>query len=349
MRRKRSRSAAAAAAIALLCGAATAGGGTAIAAADDSLAAQGFRTQADGSRIVDTTVLDERNLRLQVYSAAMDRTIDIDVQRPADASSPRPTLYLLAGAGGGEDTATWQQRTTVLQFLAGKDVNVVQPVGGAFTYYTDWRSADPALGVNKWQTFLTEELPPLIDRALGTNGTNAIAGLSMSGTSVLQLPIAAPGLYRAAAAYSGCAQISDPVGYNFVRTVVSAGGGDTANMYGPQGDPLWAANDPYLNAEGLRGLELFLSTGSGIPGQWDTLDGPYTLPGVGGLANQLTVGGALEAASNYCTHNMQARLNQLGIPATFDFQPVGTHSWGYWEDALVASWPILAKGLDLPA
>ncbi|MCP2280072.1 S-formylglutathione hydrolase FrmB [Nocardia amikacinitolerans] len=349
MRGTRSRSVAAAAAVALLCGAGAAVGGNASAAATDSLAAQSFRTQADDSRIVDTTVLDERNLRLQVYSAAMGRTIDIDVQRPADASAPRPTLYLLAGAGGGEDTATWQQRTTALQFLATKDVNVVQPVGGAFTYYTDWRSADPALGVNKWQTFLTEELPPLIDRALGTNGTNAIAGLSMSGTSVLQLPIAAPGLYRAAAAYSGCAQISDPVGYNFVKTVVSAGGGDTANMYGPQNDPLWAANDPYLNAEGLRGLELFLSTGTGIPGQWDTLDGPYALPGVGGLANQLTVGGALEAASNYCTHNMQTRLNELGIPATFDFQPVGTHSWGYWEDALVASWPVLARGLGLPA
>ncbi|MCP2316708.1 S-formylglutathione hydrolase FrmB [Nocardia amikacinitolerans] len=349
MRGTRSRSVAAAAAVALLCGAGAAVGGNASAAATDSIAAQSFRTQADDSRIVDTTVLDGRNLRLQVYSAAMGRTIDIDVQRPADASAPRPTLYLLAGAGGGEDTATWQQRTTALQFLATKDVNVVQPVGGAFTYYTDWRSADPALGVNKWQTFLAEELPPLIDRALGTNGTNAIAGLSMSGTSVLQLPIAAPGLYRAAAAYSGCAQISDPVGYNFVKTVVSAGGGDTANMYGPQSDPLWAANDPYLNAEGLRGLELFLSTGTGIPGQWDTLDGPYALPGVGGLANQLTVGGALEAASNYCTHNMQTRLNELGIPATFDFQPVGTHSWGYWEDALVASWPVLARGLGLPA
>ncbi|WP_431954679.1 hypothetical protein [Nocardia lijiangensis] len=144
------------------------------------------------------------------------------------------------------------------------------------------------------------------------------------------------------------AQIGDPVGYTFVNAVVSTGGGNTANMYGPQGDPMWAANDPYRNAEKLRGVELFLSTGTGIPGRWDTLDGPYTLPGVGGLADQLAVGGALEVASNYCTHNMQTGLSELGIPAIFDFQPVGTHSGGYWEDALVASWPVLAKGLGLP-
>ncbi|MGW4742206.1 alpha/beta hydrolase [Nocardia xishanensis] len=349
MRRRRLRSAVTAGAAAFVCGVTATVAGNAAAATNDSPAASGMPLRTNGSHVTDSAVLDQRNLRLRVYSAAMGRTIEIDVQRPADNSAPRPTLYLLAGAGGGQDTATWQQRTTALQFLADKNVNVVQPVGGAWTYYTDWRANDPVLGVNQWQTFLTEELPPLIDRALGTNGTNAIAGLSMSGTSVLQLPIAAPGRYRAVAAYSGCAQISDPVGYNFVRTVVTTGGGNTANMYGPQGDPMWAANDPYLNAEGLRGLELFLSTGTGIPGQWDTLDGPYTLPGVGGWASQLAVGGALEAASNYCTRNMQERLNELGIPATFDFQPVGTHSWGYWEDALVASWPVLAKGLGLPA
>ena len=27
----------------------------------------------------------------------------------------------------------------------------------------------------------------------------------------------------------------------------------------------------------------------------------------------------------------------------------GTHSWGYWEDALLVSWPVLAHGLGLPA
>ncbi|MFE3058154.1 alpha/beta hydrolase [Nocardia sp. NPDC059239] len=304
---------------------------------------------ADGSRIASSKATDARTLTLQVYSAAMDKNIEVDVQRAADTSAPTPVLYLLNGAGGGTDSATWQKQTDVLNFLSDKNVNVVQPVGGGFSYYTDWRETDPALGVNKWKTFLTEELPPVIDQALNTNGRNAIAGLSMAGTSVLQLPIAAPGLYQSVAAYSGCAQISDLLGYSMVNTVIAAGGGDSANMYGPQRDPMWAANDPYVHADQLRGLNMFISSGSGLPGQWDTLGGPHTLPGAGGWANQVALGGTLEAATNYCTHNLQTKLDGLGIPATYDFTPTGTHSWGYWQDALKKSWPVLATGLGLPA
>lgn len=355
MRWTRRRAAVAASAIVIFLGVPAASGGiaTATAAASDPIIASrsllASPRSSDGSRIDSFTIEGDRNIKLQVYSAAMDKNIEVDVQRPADAATPRPSLYLLDGAGGGEDSATWQKQTSVPQFLADKDVNVIQPVGGAWSYYTDWRAADPVLGVNKWKTFFTEELPPVVDGALRANGTNAIAGLSMSGTSVLQLPIAKPGLFKSAAAYSGCAQISDPIGYNLVNTVVAAGGGDSKNMYGPPNDPMWAANDPYVHADQLRGVDLFISNGTGIPGQWDTLDGPHALPGVRGLANQVTVGGALEAAADYCSHNLQTRLNQLGIPATYDFQSVGTHSWGYWQDALETSWPVLAQGLGLPA
>ncbi|MFQ6331574.1 alpha/beta hydrolase [Nocardia sp. CWNU-33] len=355
MRWTRRRMAVAAGAVVMFLGVPAASGGlaTAVSAPSDPIIASGSLLasprSSDGSRIDSFTITNARNLVLQVFSAAMDKNIEVKVQRPADASVARPTLYLLSGAGGGEDEATWDLKSSASQFFADKDVNVIQPVGGAWSYYADWRTSDPVLGVNRWQTFFTEELPPLIDSALGANGTNAIAGISMSGTPVLQLPITKPGLYQSAAAYSGCAQISDPIGWNFVNTVVAAGGGESVNMYGPQGDPMWAANDPYVHADRLRGTNLFISNGSGIPGQWDTLNGPYALPGVGGLANQVTLGAGLEAAANYCSHNMQNRLNQLGIPATYDFQSTGTHSWGYWQQALVASWPVLAKGLGLPA
>ncbi|MFD4428023.1 alpha/beta hydrolase [Nocardia sp. NPDC058497] len=302
----------------------------------------------DGSKIVKAEVKDSRSLRLHVYSAAMDQNIIVDVQRPADASVPRPTLYLLNGAGGGEDAASWVAKTDALAFLGDKNVNVIQPIGGAWSYYTDWIKDDPVVGRNKWKTFFTEELPPLIDGALGTNGVNAIAGLSTSGTTVLALPIAKPGLYKAAAAYSGCAQTSDPVGSEFVKlTVETWGGGDTMNMWGPQGSEEWVANDPYVNAEGLRGVDLYISTGNGLPGPYDTLNGEHALPGPYGLANQIIIGGVIEAGTNFCTHNLANKLKELGIPATFNFRPNGTHSWGYWQDELKLSWPVLARGLGL--
>ncbi len=304
---------------------------------------------SDGSRIEKATYKDDRNIRLYVHSAAMNRTFPVDVQRPADASVPRPTLYLLNGAGGGEDDASWVKKTDIVNgFLADKNVNVVQPIGGKWSYYTDWLKDDPSLGRNKWKTFFTEELPTLIDGALGTNGVNAIAGLSTSGTSVLNLAIAKPGLYKSAAAYSGCAETTSDVGREAVKLTVNTwGGGDVRNLYGDDDNPAWAANDPVVNAEQLRGTDLYISSGNGLPGQWDTLNGPYTLPGAYGLGNQMVVGGVIEAATNYCSHNLQAKLNTLNIPATYNFRNSGTHSWGYWHDDFIDSWPVLARGLGI--
>lgn len=303
-------------------------------------------TSADGSHITDVEYIDDRNIRLQVYSAAMDAEFPVEIQRPADNSAPRPTLYLLNGAGGGEDDASWQAQSDAREFLSDKNVNLVQPIGGRFSFYTDWIKDDPVLGRNKWKTYLTDELPPLIDAALGTNGINAIAGNSASTATVLALPIVKPGLYRAAAAYSGCAQTSDPIGSRFLKLTVAWGGGNADNIWGPVGSPGWTENDPYLHADKLRGVELYLSSGNGLPGKYDTLDGPHVAPGIDGLTNQVTLGGVIEAATNYCMRNLQAKLISLDIPATYNFDQ-GTHSWGYWEDELKRSWPVLARGLGL--
>ncbi|WP_435832920.1 alpha/beta hydrolase [Nocardia vinacea] len=300
----------------------------------------------DGSHITDVEYIDDRYIRLQVHSAAMDAEFPVEIQRAADDSVPRPTLYLLNGAGGGEDDASWQAQSDARQFMSDKNVNLVQPIGGKFSYYTDWLEDDPVLGRNKWKTYLTDELPPLINAALGTNGVNAIAGISASTATVLALPIARPDLYRAAAAYSGCAQTSDPIGSRFLKLVIAWGGGNADNMWGPVGSPEWMENDPYLHADKLRGIDLYLSSGNGLPGKYDTLNGAHAEPGLDGLTNQVLLGGAIEAAANYCMKNLQAKLISLGIPATYNFDE-GTHSWGYWEDELKRSWPVLAHGLGL--
>lgn len=303
---------------------------------------------APGSYLVAMTHHDDRRVTLAVRSESMGRVIPIDVIVPDDPSVPRPVYYLLNGAGGGEDSANWQKRTDARAFFEDKNVNVVTPVGGMLAYYTDWEQDDPVLGRHKWTTFLTQELPPVIDRTLNTNGVNAIAGLSMTGTSVLNLAIAAPGLYQAVGSFSGCAQVSDPVGERFVRTVVETrGGGDATNMWGPYGGPGWVANDPYVHADKLRGHALYISSGSGLPGPHETLDHKLINGNVGTLANQAVVGGAIEAATNYCTRNLQQRLAELGIPATFNLRDTGTHSWGYWEDDLHESWPLIAGALGV--
>lgn len=308
----------------------------------------GTATPGDTSRLVRIDPGSDRLSTAQVYSAAMDRVIPVQVIRPADTTVPRPVLYLLNGAGGGEDSATWQRQTDVMSFFADKNVNVVTPIGGAFSYYTDWERDDPALGRNKWTTFLTRELPPIIDAAFDATGVNAIAGISMAGTSVLNLAIDAPGMYRSVGAYSGCAETSTEPGQSYVRAVVeSRGGADATNMWGPLDGPGWVTNDPVVNAEKLRGLTLWISSSTGLPGPHDNLANPRLGDNPVALANQVVLGGVIEAAVNQCTHVLQNRLEALGIPATFDFRPAGTHSWGYWQDALHDSWPVIAASLDL--
>ncbi|TQM29918.1 alpha/beta hydrolase [Nocardia bhagyanarayanae] len=334
-------------ALAALVSAAVIGGGVAWAepVSSPGVVATSVRS-ADGSYIEKVEVQDGRNVRLLVHSAAMNKTYPVDVLRPEDVSEPRPVLYLLNGAGGGIDLATWKRNTDALEFLADKNINVVQIIGGPFSFYTDWVREDPVLGVNKWQTFVNEELPPLVDAALGSNGVNAIAGLSMAGTSVLNMAIAKPGHFRSVAVYSGIAQTSDPIGQRMVRATVEIwGGGDTRNMWGAVDDPLWAANDPILNAEKLRGTNIFASTGNGIPGIYDQPGGEFRLEPPEETPKTVAIGGVIEAGVNWSTRNLNNRLNQLGIPATFVYRDTGTHSWGYWQDDLKSSWPVLAKGL----
>lgn len=311
-------------------------------------------TTADpGPSIVSSVPGTGRSLELTVYSPSMQRDITLQVLRPADTETPAPTLYLLNGAGGGEDAASWSAQTDVADFFADKHVNVVIPLEGAFSYYTDWQQPDPGLaenlgnnGRNMWTTFLTEELPPVLDTAFGTTGANAIAGISMAATSVLDLTIRAPELYRAAAAYSGCAMTSDPLGQAFVTLVVSLGGGDSENMWGPVGGPGWQAHDPYLNAARLPDIPMYISSGTGLPGRYDSATDPRLREDEKMLWNQLLFGGGIEAAADYCTRALQRRTQELGrTDIVFDLRPSGTHSWGYWEDDLHRSWPLLAAAL----
>lgn len=293
------------------------------------------------ARIEDRRVEADRTIDIGVYSPAMDTVARARVLRAADPNSPAPTLYLLNGVGGGAD-GNWLDRTDVVEFFKDKQVNVVIPFGGAGSYFADWRADDPVLGKQRWTTFLTKELPPVIDAAFGGTGANAIAGLSMAGTAVFQLALAEPGLYRAIGSYSGCVRTSDLRGQAIVSAVVGSRLGNVRNMWGPPTDPAWTANDPYLHAEIFRGTEVYLSSGNGIPGPFDTI-------GVGDDPVQRTMellfGASLEAVTGTCTQQLRDRLQSLGIPATVDLRPNGTHSWGYWQQDLHKSWPLFERAL----
>lgn len=312
--------------------------------------------------------VDHRSvLSYKVYSPSMNRDIPVAVIPATNPQGQRvdgaPTLYLLNGAGGAEQDQDWLYKAPVKDFYAGKGVNVVIPQAGAFTYYTDWLDESlntPYLkGPQKWETFLTKELPGPIERTLNANNQRAIMGFSMSGTSALVLPEHYPGFYNAAASLSGCAATSSPSGYNFARLTVNRGGtGDfktvtPEHMWGPMNGPYNRWNDALVNAEQLRGTALYISTATGLAGRPDQagyLIGAGAPNGVAQLASaQLQVeGGVIEAAINQCNHDLRAKLEGLNIPAHYEFRNVGTHSWPYWQEDMNTSWyTTLAPALGL--
>lgn len=277
-----------------------------------------------------------------IYSPAMHRDIQLQLLRALHPG--RPTLYLLNGAEDDADT-TWETKTDMLAFMAAKDVNVVTVVDGKYSYYTDWLADDPVLGRNKWTTFLTRELPPLINGTLAASGRNAIAGVSMSATSALALATAQPGLYRSVGSFSGCAQSSADPGKIIVQGVVRMGGGDPSNMWGPDNAPGWRANDPTtdVNLAKLRGTNIVLAAGNGVPG-------PHDVPGQSDQADlqrQVGPGGLIETAAGLCTEALSQHLLRLGIPATVVLTPYGTHAWRYWQDDLHTAWPSFARSLGI--
>ncbi|MFC8046495.1 alpha/beta hydrolase [Nocardia sp. NPDC057353] len=282
-----------------------------------------------------------RQQQVEVYSAAMDRVVEIAVLPAADPEKPAPTLYLLNGSSGGSD-GNWIDRTDIAEFFADEQVTVVVVLDGAGSYFTDWRADDPVLGKQRWGTFLTEELPPLIDAEFDGTGANAIAGVSMAGTSVFQLALAAPGFYRAIGSYSGCVRTSDPAGQTIVQAVITTQRGTPANMWGPPTDPAWRANDPFLQADRLRGTAVYVATGTGLPGPRENIADAGDLPN---LLYQLMFGAPLEVVANACTRQLQERLRAANIPATFDLRPTGTHAWSYWQDDLHRSWPMFRAAL----
>ncbi|MFC9896425.1 alpha/beta hydrolase [Nocardia sp. NPDC127579] len=296
-----------------------------------------------GSGILEIRPLGGRQFEVVVYSAAMNRAVPIWLSHPGPTA---PALYLLNAVDGGETGGPWTNRTDVAGFFADKPVNVIQPIGGRASYYTDWMAEDPALGRNRWSTFLIEELPPLLNEHFGMTGRNAVAGTSMSATSALNLAIEAPGLYQAVGSYSGCPRTSDPLASAYVHSQLALFGANAGNMWGGIGAPAWAAHDPVLNAERLRGTALYISSGNGAAGVHDTL----TDPSIGGdaarLADRLLIGGSMETIVQGCTGALTERLAALGIPATIVHRN-GTHAWPYWQDDVHDSWPVFAAALGV--
>ena len=293
---------------------------------------------------------------LTATSAAMGgREVPLAVITPdGNFDKKRPTLYLLNGAGGAEQGMDWLTATAnhdidpeaegvqdMVDFYTSKDVNVVIPQAGAFSYYTDWVSSPNSgylKGPQKWETFLAKELPGALEEHIGGNGKRAIGGMSMSATSSLLLAEHNPGFYNAVGSFSGCASTSRPLPRLYTQLTVNRGGGSADQMWGAMGSEYNVYNDALVNANpnNLGKSETYVSVNSGLGGANDW--------GVPGSSTLIVEGGVIEAAMNSCTHDLKAKMDSQGMKADWNFRNTGTHSWPGWRNDLFTSWATFERG-----
>jgi S-formylglutathione hydrolase FrmB len=279
-------------------------------------------TADDGARIVDVDALDTRTRDLTIESSSVGyvRTRLLLPEGFAEgADTTWPVLYLLHGAF--DDYTSWTRETDVAELGDLSDVLVVMPEAGSFGWYSDWWH-DGNGGVPAWETFHVDELTQLVERNWQAGQDRVVAGLSMGGFGAMSYAARHPGMFRAAASYSG---VLDTVGSDF-EGEPAMWGDKTA-----QAD-IWESHNPTSLADELEGTPLYVSWGNG---QFGPLDEP-------GWDDD-----GLEAWVAPQNEAFTARLRDLGIDATIDDYGDGLHTWPYWERGLHESLPMLREALGL--
>lgn len=110
-----------------------------------------------------------------------------------------PVLYLLHGLFGNCDN--WIELTDILGHIEQHELLVVAPDSGD-SWYTD----SAAAGNGKFESYLTAELIPEIDKSFRVDPTRegrAVAGISMGGYGAFKFALRRPELFILAAASSG--------------------------------------------------------------------------------------------------------------------------------------------------
>ncbi|MFE9100827.1 alpha/beta hydrolase [Actinomadura geliboluensis] len=288
-----------------------------------------------GARVVAERPVASRTVDLTIDSPAMDGRQQVRLLLPRgwsrDGHRTWPTLWLLHG--GVDDYTAWTRDTDVARLTAGSGVIVVMPNGGRCGNYSDWWNYGRG-GPPRWETFHLTELRHLLERDYRAGTGRVVAGNSMGGLGAMLYAARHPGMFRAAASFSG-----------YVDTLHGHRPGDDSTGWGPSfacpgtdwrrvwGDPddqaaIWRAHNPTDIAGRLRGVRLWVASGNGRAGSLGGL--PFTDP--------------VEAAAYGNARAFTARLRELGVPVTARFFD-GQHDWPYWQRDLHEAYPMLMAAL----
>ncbi|WP_342318574.1 alpha/beta hydrolase-fold protein [Corynebacterium mayonis] len=288
--------------------------------------------------------LTNRRVAVFIKSAAMpEQLMQVQILLARDwHSSPTatfPEVWALDGLRARDDENGWTIETNIEQFYADKNVNVILPVGGESSFYSDWQRPDNGKNY-KWETFLTKELVPVLDNKFRSNHKRAVVGISMGGTAAMNLAQRNPHLFDFVGSFSGYLDTTTSGMPTAIKVAqMDAGGYNSDAMWGPPGTQDWIDHDPKLGIENLAGKTVYVSSGSGR----DDFGTPDSV--AKGAANPAGVG--LEVISRMSTQTFVNYANRTSVKPIVKFRPSGVHSWEYWQFEMSQAWPYIANALNV--
>jgi S-formylglutathione hydrolase FrmB len=290
---------------------------------------------AAGLKLVGSKRLDPRLTELTFTTPALNGTTGVRVLTPKGykphGKKRYPVLYLLHGSI--DDFKSWTDKGDAEHLTAKLPLIVVMPNAGNGGFYSDWYN-NGAGGPPAWETYHVGQLIPWVDRhyrTIAARRGRATAGLSMGGFGAMTYPARHPGMFVAAASFSGAVNTNEyePAGEPDESSFDAA---QPYSIWGPRQteEVRWRAHNPWDLAANLRGLNLTIRTGNGQPG------GPY-----GG-------GDPVEAYVHQASVDLHERLGQLGIKHVWQDYGPGGHAWPYWQRDLKLTLPTLMATFRKP-
>lgn len=284
----------------------------------------------------------DRLVELTVTSTIVPGPVKVRLILPAgwspDASRTWPTLWLLHGGDGGPtDWTGGADKGDAWNILKDREVITVMPDGSTCGGYSDWLKVPADGKARKWETFHLTYLRRYVEEVFHAGTERAIAGLSMGGGGAMLYAARNPGMFKAAASFSGALDslYTPAPGISPMLAIKSGAakcGVAWTDMWGDpaevepgdlNGDPAWVfkQHNPASLADRLRGVELFVSTGDGHAGSRNGYGNPWMVD----VVEQTTYGMALSFYDELQQHDLNTRLIIM---------PYGRHDWSNWNRQL---------------
>jgi S-formylglutathione hydrolase FrmB len=303
-----------------------------------------------GAKVVGEEMVRERTLDITLQTPCipfMQPKVRILLPRGWSRNAARtwPTLYVYGGGGEG-DYRGWDVMTDIAKVAAPVHVE-----GGVSAGFTDWFNAGKG-GPPMWETFHTREVIQLMERNYRAGKVRAAMGISSGGQGAITYAARHKGLFRYAASYSGILHMTKP-GISTLMALADMGSSVDTSPEIKWGHPVrnrdnWLLHDPYYLAGNLRGVGLYIS--SGTTGKAGPLDIRFqeVLEQQGNVAGALqyqVVGGVGEQICGVTSQSLVHRLRAMKIPVTAHLYGDGMHNWAYWNREYKLAWPKIMKAL----